>query len=320
MSADDDTTATQRPGTGSVAHREGLGAEPTAEPTETVGFIGLGNMGGPMAARLVRAGYRVQGFDLAEPARQAFAGTGGTVAPELTGAVRGASVIVLMLPNSDIVEATVRDGGFAVEYGATVIDMSSSEPMRTRALAAELAERGVTLVDAPVSGGVSRARTGELTIMTGGEPADLDRVAPILTHLGTATRAGAVGSGHAVKALNNLLSATHLLVTCEAILAGERFGLDPETMLSIFNGSSGRSGSTENKWPNFILPGTYDSGFGLRLMLKDVRIATALADQVGAPDPLGHATAELWARAAEALEATADHTEIVNWLRKDASR
>jgi 3-hydroxyisobutyrate dehydrogenase len=189
--------------------------------------------------------------------------------------------------------------------------------LRTRALAAELRDRGVTLVDAPVSGGVTRARSGKLTIMTGGEPADLDRIAPVLAPLGTATRAGAVGSGHAVKALNNLLSATHLLATSEAILAGERFGLDPQTMLSIFNSSSGRSGSTENKWPNFILPGTFDSGFGLRLMLKDMLIATGLADQMGTPDPLGQAAAGLWARAAEALEATADHTEIVNWLRKD---
>jgi 3-hydroxyisobutyrate dehydrogenase len=283
---------------------------------DTVAFIGLGNMGGPMSARLVQAGYRVQGFDPSEPARQALADAGGTPAADLAGAVRGASVIVLMLPNSDIVEATVHDGGFVVERGVTVVDMSSSEPMRTRALAAELAERGVTLVDAPVSGGVSRAISGQLTIMAGGDP---ERVAPLLAHLGTVTRAGTVGSGHAVKALNNLLSATHLLATSEAILAGERFGLDPETMLSIFNRSSGRSGSTENKWPNFILPGTYDSGFGLRLMLKDMRIATGLADQVGAPDPLGQAAAELWARAADALEATADHTEIVNWLRKDGS-
>ena len=288
--------------------------------TETVAFIGLGNMGAPMSARLVRAGYVVRGYDLAEPARQALADVGGTAAAELADSVRGSSVVVLMRPTSAAVEATVRDAGFVVARGATVVDMSSSEPMRTRALAAELAERGVTLVDAPVSGGVARARTGELTIMAGGEPADLDRIGPVLAQLGTVTRAGAVGSGHAVKALNNLLSATHLLVTCEAILAGERFGLEPETMLAIFNSSSGRSGSTETKWPSFILPGSYDSGFGLRLMLKDMRIATGLADQVGAPDPLGHAAAELWARAADALEPTADHTEIVNWLRKDLTR
>jgi len=288
--------------------------------TGSVAFVGLGNMGGPMSARLVRAGYDVRGFDVAEPARQALADAGGTAVADLADAVRDASVVVLMLPDSDAVEATVHDGRFTVEPGAVVVDMSSSEPTRTRALAAELEGRGVTLVDAPVSGGVSRARSGELTIMTGGEPAALDRIAPLLAHLGTAVRAGPVGSGHAVKALNNLLSATHLLVTCEAILAGERFGLDPATMLAIFNRSSGRSGSTEHKWPSFILPGTFDSGFALRLMLKDVRIATALADQVGAPDPLGLAAAELWGRAAEALDATADHTEIVNWLREDRPR
>ena len=284
--------------------------------TETVAFIGLGNMGGPMSARLVDAGYDVRGYDPAPAARQAFDRAGGTPASSLADAVENASVIVLMLPNSDVVEATVTAGYFA--RGSIVVDMSSSEPLRTRSLAASLALDGVTLVDAPVSGGVTRARSGELTIMTGGDEADLDRVAPLLAHLGTTTRAGTVGSGHAVKALNNLLSATHLLVTSEAILAGERFGLDPATMLSIFNRSSGKSGSTENKWPNFILPETYASGFGLRLMLKDMRIAVGLADQVGAPDPLGHAAADLWAKAAEELDAGADHTEIVNWLRKES--
>ena len=285
--------------------------------SETVAFIGLGNMGAPMSARLARAGYRVQGYDLSTAARQALGEAGGIAAADLGAAVRGASVVVLMLPNSDIVEATVHDFSPVLGSGSTVIDMSSSEPMRTRALAASLSSRGVTLVDAPVSGGVTRARSGQLTIMAGGS---WEPVAPLLAHLGKVTGAGEVGSGHAVKALNNLLSATHLLVTSEAILAGERFGLDAETMLSIFNSSSGRSGSTENKWPNFILPGGYDSGFGLRLMLKDMRIATGLADQVGASDPLGHAAVELWAKAAEALEETADHTEIVNWLREDGSR
>ncbi|GIM92044.1 NAD(P)-dependent oxidoreductase [Paractinoplanes toevensis] len=281
----------------------------------TVAFIGIGNMGAPMSARLVRAGHRVQGFDLAEPARRALADAGGIAADDLATAIRGAGVIVLMLPNSDIVEATVRDFTDRAEPGAIIVDMSSSEPLRTRALAASLT--GVTLVDAPVSGGVARARTGKLTIMTGGEPADLARVEPILSVLGTTTRAGAVGSGHAVKALNNLMSATHLLVTSEAMLAGERFGIDPAIMLEIFNRSSGRSGSTENKWPNFVLPGTFDSGFGLRLMLKDMRIAVGLAAEVGTPDPLGRAAVEMWSRAASTLAADADHTEIVTWLRKD---
>jgi 3-hydroxyisobutyrate dehydrogenase len=288
--------------------------------SETVGFVGLGNMGGPMSARLVGAGYHVTGFDVAETARVALAEAGGDPAPDLAGAVAGAHIVVLMLPNSDIVSATVHDEGFAAGPGTIVVDMSSSEPLRTRELATELKERDITLVDAPVSGGVARARTGRLTIMTGGDPADLARVSPVLAAMGATTHAGAVGSGHAVKALNNLLSATHLLVTCEAMLAGEKFGLDPAVMLEIFNRSSGRSGSTDNKWPNFILPGTFDSGFGLRLMLKDMGIADRLAEQVGTPDPLGKRATELWARAAEVLDAGADHTEIVNWLREDQTR
>lgn len=286
----------------------------------TIGFVGLGNMGLPMATRLVTAGYQVAGYDVAPAAGQALSDAGGVYRDDLRDAVAGSSVVILMLPSSDVVEAVVHDRGFDPPAGTTVIDMSSSEPLRTRALAEELAGRKATLIDAPVSGGVKGAINGRLTIMAGGDTGDIERVAPILGHLGKVTRAGDVGSGHAVKALNNLLSATHLLVTSEAILAGERFGLDPATMLEIFNGSSGRSGSTENKWPNFILPGTFDSGFGLRLMLKDMRIATGLADQVGVPDPLGRAAVELWARAAEALDAGADHTEIVNWLRKDESR
>jgi 3-hydroxyisobutyrate dehydrogenase len=286
--------------------------------TETIGFVGLGNMGGPMSARLIKAGFQVNGYDVAENARAALTNEGGNGVRNLAEAA--GQVIVLMLPHSDIVEATVRDEQFAPAEGTIVIDMSSSEPLRTRELAAELRKRGIILVDAPVSGGVARARTGTLTIMTGGDPADLARVETVLAAMGTATHAGPIGSGHAVKALNNLLSATHLLVTCEAMLAGEKFGLDPAVMLEIFNRSSGRSGSTENKWPNFILPGTFDSGFGLQLMLKDMGIADRLAEQVGTPDPLGKKATELWARAAEALDAGADHTEIVNWLRKDPTR
>jgi 3-hydroxyisobutyrate dehydrogenase len=176
---------------------------------------------------------------------------------------------------------------------------------------------GVELVDAPVSGGVSGAVKGTLTIMVGGAAAAVARVTPVLEHLDTVRHAGAVGSGHAIKALNNLISATHLWITSEAMLAGQRFGLQPEVMLEIINGSSGRSGSSENKWPNFILPGTYDSGFGLRLMLKDMRTATSLAGQLGVPVELGEAAVERWAEAANALAPDADHTEVAKWLAEE---
>lgn len=288
-----------------------------------VAFIGLGNMGTPMSRRLIDAGYPVMGFDLAEAARDHLVEAGGRVAASASAAVEGAAVVILMLPSSDVVEAVLAEAELleALAVGKPfVIDMSSSEPLRTRALAASLAERGLTLLDAPVSGGVSGANAGTLTIMIGGADQDVAAVAPVLSTLGRTVHAGAVGSGHAAKALNNLLSATHLWITSEAVLAGERFGIDPTVLLSIFNGSSGRSGSTENKWPNFILEGTYDSGFGLRLMLKDMKIAVGLTEQVGVPTQLGTDAVDLWSQVAGDYPADADHTEVARWLRERTAR
>lgn len=289
--------------------------------TATVAFVGLGNMGAPMARRLLDAGHRVIGFDLSENAVQRFTEQGGVAATSAAAAASDADVTILMLPSSAVVESVLDDGLAAVlRPGAVVVDMSSSEPMRTRALARRIAdERGVDLIDAPVSGGVRGAVNGTLTIMVGGPPSAVSAALPILELLGRPTRVGDIGAGHALKALNNLLSATHLLVTSEAILAGERFGLDPEVMLTVINGSSGRSGSTENKWPNFIVPKTYDSGFALNLMLKDMRIATDLARQLGLPSVLGENAVALWGQASESLDPAADHTEIARWVADSAN-
>ncbi|AKS32176.1 NAD(P)-dependent oxidoreductase [Mycolicibacterium goodii] len=281
----------------------------------TIGFIGLGRMGSPMARLLIKGGHRVLGFDLAQQARAHLTEAGGT-AVHSAGAAAAADVVILMLPDSKVVTSVLGDDAVtaALAPGTIVIDMSSSEPVRTRELADELAQRRIHLVDAPVSGGVRGAEAGTLTIMVGGDADIVDRVTGVLELLGRPVRAGGVGAGHAVKALNNLMSATHLWVTSEAMIAGQKFGLDPEVMLSVFNGSSGRSGSTENKWPNFILPGGFDSGFGLRLMLKDMKIATALARAVGVEPTLGDEAVELWARAAEDLDPDADHTEVARWI------
>lgn len=281
-----------------------------------IGFVGLGNMGMPIVTRLLEAGYRITGFDVAAEPRAALAALGGTPVDTLAEVVVGVDALILMLPDSTIVASVMSDPGLkaGLRAGLLVVDMGSSEPVKTRALAAELDALGVELVDAPVSGGVSGAVNGTLTIMVGGASAAVARITPVLEHLGIVRHAGAVGSGHAIKALNNLISATHLWITSEAMLAGQRFGLQPEAMLEIINGSSGRSGSSENKWPNFILPGTYDSGFGLRLMLKDMRTATALADQLGVSIGLGDAAVARWQEAADALPPTADHTEVAKWL------
>lgn len=279
----------------------------------TVAFIGLGAMGTPMATRLVEAGAHVRAYDVSEKARSALRQVGAESCATAAEAASEAQLVILMLPNSDIVENVVEQIHPVLQDGALVIDMSSSEPLRTRALAERLAPK-VSLVDAPVSGGVVGARNGKLTIMVGGEPDQIDRIRDLMSVLGTLKVAGGVGAGHAVKALNNLLSATHLWVTSEAMTAGQQFGVDPEAMLEIFNGSSGRSGSTENKWPNFILPGTYNSGFALALMLKDMRIATELARDVGLPSRLGETAVERWADAAAGLPANADHTEVARWI------
>lgn len=282
-----------------------------------VGFIGLGNMGDPMSRALLLRDFPVVGFD-AQPGPRARLADGGGVAVGDAAAVAGAAdIIVMVLPNSDVVESVADElfQGGVVRPGKLIIDMSSSEPQRTRVLAKILSSHGVGLIDAPVSGGVRRAELATLTIMAGGDTAELERARPVLSAMGTVTHVGPVGSGHAVKALNNLLSATHLLATAEAMAAGERFGLDPEVMLSVFNSSSGRSGSTENKWPDYVLTGRYDSGFALGLMVKDMRIALGLIRGVGTAGSLGSSAVEAWSRAGEALPSGADHTEIAHWVR-----
>ena len=289
----------------------------------TVGFIGLGNMGRPMSRRLADAGYDVRGYDASPTALLAATdGTGVHPAGSPAAAAEGCDAVILMLPNSDVVEEVVLRAGVleAVAPGGLLIDMSSSEPMRTRDLARTTAARGLELIDAPVSGGVSGAEAGSLTIMTGGEPAVLERAQQLLGQLGTRIqRAGGVGAGHAVKALNNLMSATHLLSACEAVLAGERFGIDPAIMLEIVNGSSGRSGSTENKLPNFVLPAKFNTGFALGLMLKDMRIALSLTHATGTSSALSESAVQLWDDAAKALGPGVDHTEIARWVERPAS-
>ena len=281
----------------------------------TIGFVGLGKMGTPMATLLAEAGYRVQGYDVSEQAVRHWAERteGARPAASLDAAAAGAAAVILMLPDSAVVRRVM--DGLDLAPDTVVVDMSSSEPLVTRELAAEAARRAVTMVDAPVSGGVASAVSGKLTIMAGGAPDDVARVRPLLDVLGArVVHVGDVGAGHAVKALNNLLSATHLLATSEAMMAAAEFGLDVPTVLAAINTSSGRSGSTENKWPNFIVPRTFDSGFSLRLMLKDVRIALGLAEAAGTPAALSSAAADLWAQAARALPEDADHTEIARWL------
>jgi 3-hydroxyisobutyrate dehydrogenase len=281
-----------------------------------IGFVGLGNMGAPMAARLIGAGHDLCVYDVAPAARAPFAAT--AVVADRFADMSTVDTVILMLPDSAVVERVLLDDGLLghLRRGTFLVDMSSSDPARTRALAGTAAGHGVTLIDAPVSGGVAGARDGTLTVMVGGPATAFAALRPLFEVLGSrVVHAGEpVGAGHAIKALNNLMSAAHLIVTAEALLAGQAFGLDPRVMLDIVNASSGRSGSTETKWPTFVLPGTYDSGFGLRLMLKDMGIALGLQQATGTPAAVSAAAVAAWTAAAEAMPAAADHTEVAAWL------
>jgi 3-hydroxyisobutyrate dehydrogenase len=282
-----------------------------------IAFVGLGNMGLPMATRLVGAGHDVVGFDLSAEARRRLETAGGSSASTLPGSVGSADFVVLMLPDSAVVESVLQSAEFreSAPVGALIVDMSSSEPSRTQALAKELAVHARRLIDAPVSGGVPRARTGELTVMAGGPPDDVALAAQALASLGAWSRVGDVGAGHAAKALNNLLSAGHLLLTSEALVAGERFGIEPEALLGVINTSSGRSGSSELKWPRYVLTGAFDSGFSLGLLLKDAKIALGLIEEYGVDEGLAAETVAGWTRASAELPANADHTDIARWVR-----
>jgi 3-hydroxyisobutyrate dehydrogenase len=288
--------------------------EPLA-PGDAIGFVGLGNMGQPMSGLLADAGYAVQGYDAVEDARARvpYAVDG------LAAAADGARAVVLMLPDSRVVRAVLMDEGLlgALAPGTLLIDMSSCEPTETRRLAEETAAHDVVLVDAPVSGGVAGARAGTLTIMVGGSDEAVAACRPLLEVMGgRVTHVGPVAAGHALKSLNNLLSATSLLITSEAVLAGRRFGLDPKVMVETLDESTGRSWSTHYKMPEFVLPRDWSSGFTMRLLIKDLHIALGLARATGSPIGLGRAVAELWERAAETIGDGSDHTEIARWLEE----
>lgn len=293
----------------------------TAHPR--IGFIGLGMMGAPMVQCLVNAGFQLY-IDDADAAR-ADTLAAQTGSERLTRANAAAlDVLITMLPNSAIVEQVLLgDGanGFAAALpkGAVVIDMSSSEPERSRKLGAALEERGLDYLDAPVSGGVEKAKEGTLAILVGGRADTLARCRPVLAAMGNGIlHIGGAGSGHAAKALNNYVSAAGLAATVEALHVARRFGIDPHVMTDVLNASSGRSNTSENKVKPFMLSGTFASGFALQLMNKDVKIARALARSVGYPMTLGDTTTALWDEAAQRSTPATDHTEMYRLLDRDA--
>lgn len=291
-------------------------------PGERVGFIGLGNMGTPMAARLLGGGYVVVGFDPNPAAGSQLEEHGGFErAASMAEACQGVKAIVLMLPNSAVVHTVLTEGSVfdSADLNALIIDMSSSQPSATVEETAEAVKRGLRMIDAPVSGGVPAARDGSLTIMAGGPQAWVDEAMEILSLMGKhIVHAGDAGAGHALKAINNFLSASTLLASSEALVVGAKFGLKPDVMTDAINSSSGRSWSSQTKWPRYVLPRTFASGFLMSLLVKDTRIAVELARESGIPVPYAETTLQMWEQAMSELPDGADHTDIHRFVENHA--
>jgi 3-hydroxyisobutyrate dehydrogenase len=287
-------------------------------PGARVGFIGLGNMGRPMAARLAQGGYLLVLCDArAEVAAEAAAELGASAVASAQAIGADLDALVLMVPDGHVVRQLLVSEGIAdrLRTGSVVIDMSSSAPTGTLALGDELAAKGLHLLDAPVSGGVPRARTGELTIMAGGDADVVARCEPLLSCMGSRIYAtGRLGSGQAMKALNNFVSAVGLIAACEAVVVGREFGIDPDVVAQVLNGSTGKNNTTEHKLRQFILSGSFASGFSLDLMVKDLGIASSVGDHVGAQPVLAQACLSLWSQAQDALGRGRDHTEMWRWI------
>ncbi|WP_280951825.1 NAD(P)-dependent oxidoreductase [Rhizobium chutanense] len=282
-----------------------------------VAFIGLGAMGQPMAEHLIKSNYDVRGFDLSKDARDALASRGGFPAESAAIAMADADIAITMLPNGKIVQDALFSGDAwkGLKPGALVIDMSSSAPTDTRDLAERLTAVGLRLVDAPVSGGVKRAVAGTLTIMAGGAEADITEVSTLFDAIGGQVfRTGGVGSGHAMKAINNFVSGAGVLAAIEGVLLARSFGLDANTVVDVLNSSSGKNNATEVKMKQFILSETFGSGFALGLMAKDIRIAADLAKSLDLNLDTLAETADTWDAAKNALGPSEDHTAIIKYL------
>ena len=292
-----------------------------------IGFIGLGNMGGPMAANLVKAGHEVAGYDLSRPAREALAAAGGEVAPSAAEAARDAAYVVTMLPaGKHVREVWLNQGGLieaAAASGAKplLIDCSTIDVETARTVEATARAAGLEMLDAPVSGGTAGAAAATLTFMVGGAEAAFARGEPVLKAMGrTIVHAGGPGNGQAAKICNNMMLAINMVGVSEAFLLGRKLGVDWNKLFAITSTSSGQSWALTSYCP---APGCvpaapsnrdYAPGFAAALMAKDVGLAEAAAEATDSPTPLGSHALALYRAAIEAGNADKDFSVIFQWL------
>jgi 3-hydroxyisobutyrate dehydrogenase len=292
----------------------------------TIAFIGLGNMGGPMAQNLIRAGHALQVFDLAAAALEAAKAAGASVAANPAAAIVGAELVISMLPASKHVEGVyLGEQGLlaSIKAGTLVIDCSTIAPASSRKVGEAAKARGIEFIDAPVSGGTAGAAAGTLSFMVGGSAAAFERARPYLEKMGkNLFHCGDVGAGQVVKIANNMLLAIHMAGTAEALALGVANGLDPKVLSEVMSKSSGRNWSLEvyNPWPgvqeNVPASRGYSGGFGSSLMLKDLGLAAEASIASGSPIPLGELARNLYAMHS-AESGALDFSSIVKLYRKD---
>ncbi len=280
----------------------------------SIGFVGLGAMGSVMAPLPIKAGYSVIGFD---PATTLGKNSGVCLASRLEDLV-SCDAVILMLPDG-ITVAKVATNLATAGFKGLAIDMSSSHPKGTIALAEQLGRKSIRLIDAPVSGGQKKAAIGTLMIMVGGKSADLDEIRTLLRCFGKVTHVGPLGAGHAMKALNNYVSAAGLLASMQALATAQSVGIHPETFARVINGSTGRNNTTEVKLEPFIISRSYVSGFSLQLMAKDVSIASELITNAGFDAPTTGALNDYLMSAVETLDADIDHTGLYEMVSPSKS-
>ncbi len=289
---------------------------------KSVGFIGLGRMGAPMAGHLAGAGFELVVADQDPNAVEAFtAEHGGTTAKSLTELGGSVDAVITMLPNSKIVRQVILEDGVAdgLDAGKVVIDMSTSDPVDTRALGEALSQRGIGMIDAPVAGGVVFARNATLSLTVGGEADLLERCRPLLMAMGRDIfHCGPLASGHAMKALNNYVNASALITAVEALTIGRKFGLQTETMLqSMTAAATGRNNPIEKKIVPYVNDPAYVTGMALQLLAKDVRITVDMAKAIGAFAPVAETCSGLWTDAADRFGADKDQIEVARlWLEQ----
>lgn len=284
-----------------------------------VGFIGLGNMGAPMATRLIDAGHQLTVYDVRREACAALEAKGARCAATPAAVASAVDTVLLSLPTPPIVRQVVlgADGVSSGTRVKTIVDLSTTGATVAREIAAALAAKGITAVDAPVSGGVSGAVKGTLAVMVACPKPLFADLEPMLKHIGKVFFIGErPGMGQTMKLANNLLSATALAATSEAVVFGVKAGLDPAIMIDVINAGSGRNSASQDKFPKAILPRSFDFGFTTGLMYKDLKLCLEEAEAAGVPMWIANAVRQLWQHAYQEIGADKDFTTIVQVLER----